>query len=54
MGSLLPALGTGPILLVVMTPISGMSLAIRAMIEGCVVTIPEGMVKGPEIGFPKN
>ena len=54
MGSRLPARGTGPMLLVVMTPISGMSLAMRWMIDGWVVTMPEGTVKGPEIGLPKN
>ena len=41
-------------LLVVMTPISGMSLAMRWMIDGWVVTMPEGTVKGPEIDLPRN
>ena len=53
-GSRLPALGVGPILFVVITPICGVVRNKYWMIGVAVATIPEGMVKGPEITLPKN
>ncbi len=41
-------------LLVVITPISGMVSMTRWMMAGAVVTMPEGMVKGPDNCLPRN
>ena len=41
-------------LLVVITPTSGMWSKTYCMIGTAVVTIPEGMVKGPERVLPRN
>jgi hypothetical protein len=54
MGSRLPGLGTGPILLVVITPTWGIFLNMLSIIGLAVETIPEGMVKGPDRDLPKN
>jgi len=37
-----------------MTPISGMVSITRWMMAGAVVTMPEGIVKGPESCLPRN
>ena len=53
-GSRFPSLGSSPMLLVVITPTSGMWSKMYWMIGVAVVTIPEGMVKGPERLLPKK
>ena len=53
-GSRFPGLGTGPMLFVVITPTWGASLNSFWMMGVAVATIPEGIVKGPDIVLPRN
>ena len=54
MGSRLPERGTGPMLLVVITPISGTRSNRYCIIGVAVAIMPEGIVKGPEMDLPRN